>query len=308
MGDGEPETHEPHEPHEPPNGIARRLRACWSALPAGAAAAASAAGAAMNGGEHLAFEYDSVDEEREAHRSRWPLYACSALAVVALALAAYVISYRNGRPAAPRVQVVEGVIARQQGDAAVQTPRSSASRGVPTAAVSAPPATAVTRADAARQGAAAQRSLADQRASTSKNNAAITGNLASARAGLDRNSLWPARRAITSVLAVQPGNAEAQRLRADLVSREQQRDALLGYARLCERERQWSCAWENAGRAVTIDTSSREAKRLLARSIAGQRSRSRSRSYGPAADARDARDARNMRDTRTGQSSLWAHH
>jgi hypothetical protein len=91
----------------------------------------------------------------------------------------------------------------------------------------------------------------------------VARELASARASLDKNNLWPARRSIMAALAAQPGNADAQRMRAELAAREQQRDALIGQARQCERQRQWACMRQDAGHAVTIDASSREARRLL---------------------------------------------
>ena len=99
----------------------------------------------------------------------------------------------------------------------------------------------------------------------------VARSLATARASLDKDNLAPARRAIMTALAEQPGNGYALQMQAELVSREQERDSLLGYARLCAREGQWVCAWHNAGHALTVDASSSEAKELLSRSIAEQR-------------------------------------
>jgi hypothetical protein len=110
------------------------------------------------------------------------------------------------------------------------------------------------RADAARK-------LAGERASAAR-------NLASARASLDKNDLGSARGALMTVLSAQPDNGEAQQMQSELVSREAQRDSLLGYARLCAREARWVCAWHNAGHALTVDASSQDARALLSRAIA----------------------------------------
>jgi hypothetical protein len=145
------------------------------------------------------------------------------------------------------------------------------------------------RADTAAQSAAARKSLAEQRARDAKANAAkaaataradVARVLASARASLDKNSLAPARKSISSALASQPGNGSALQMQAELTSREQQRDSLLGYARLCAREGQWVCAWHNAGHALTVDASSSEARELLSRSIAAQGAGTARQVYG----------------------------
>lgn len=95
-------------------------------------------------------------------------------------------------------------------------------------------------------------------------------NLASARASLDKNNLGAAHSAINAALAEQPGNGTALQMQAELTSREDQRDSLLGYARLCARDGRWLCAWHNAGHALTVDSSSGEAREILSRSIAAQ--------------------------------------
>ncbi|MFX1767391.1 hypothetical protein PWP93_33375 [Paraburkholderia sp. A1RI-2L] len=87
---------------------------------------------------------------------------------------------------------------------------------------------------------------------------------------LARNNLWAARKNIAAALAVQPGNPEAQQMRADLVSREHERAYLLAYARLCARDGQWACARDNAAYALGVDASSRAARRLLSRANAAQ--------------------------------------
>jgi hypothetical protein len=93
----------------------------------------------------------------------------------------------------------------------------------------------------------------------------VARSLASARASLDKNHLWPARRAIMKALAEQPDNAAARRMQAELVSREHERDELIADARSCARKAQWACARQNADQAHTIDASSNAAKELLSR-------------------------------------------
>jgi hypothetical protein len=119
----------------------------------------------------------------------------------------------------------------------------------------------------------------DRKASTSMR-ADVARNLASARASLDKNDLVPARRALMNALAEQPGNGQAQQMKAELASREGERDSLLGYARLCARDGQWVCAWHNAGHALTVDASSVEARDLLSRAIA-EHGATASRSFDP---------------------------
>jgi len=127
---------------------------------------------------------------------------------------------------------------------------------------------------AAQQSSAKERAFAASKANAEKTaaieRAGVARNLASARANLDKNNLGPARSAISSVLAQQPGNGYALQMQAELTSREDHRDSLLGYARLCAREGKWVCAWHNAGNALTVDASSSEARELLSRSIAAQ--------------------------------------
>ena len=121
---------------------------------------------------------------------------------------------------------------------------------------------------------AAAKAAADSRADVSR-------SLAIARASLDKNSLGPARSAINSALAAQPGNGSALQMQAELTSREDQRDSLLGYARLCARDGRWVCAWHNAGHALTVDSSSGEAREILSRSIAAQGAGNMAQGAGP---------------------------
>jgi hypothetical protein len=127
--------------------------------------------------------------------------------------------------------------------------------------------TVTARAETAPPGVAAQKSSAKAAAIEHTD---VARNLASARASLDKNNLGAARSAISSALAQQPRNGSALQMQAELTSREDHRDSLLGYARLCAREGKWVCAWHNAGNALTVDASSSEAREMLTRSIAAQ--------------------------------------
>lgn len=98
----------------------------------------------------------------------------------------------------------------------------------------------------------------------------LARNLSIAHAGLDKDNLSLARSAINRVLSEQPRNGDAQEMQQDLSSRESDRDALLGYARLCARQQNWTCAWQNAGHALTIDSSSQDARSLLSQAMAEQ--------------------------------------
>ncbi|MEM5330505.1 hypothetical protein VSR34_28435 [Paraburkholderia sp. JHI2823] len=127
---------------------------------------------------------------------------------------------------------------------------------------------------AEQKSSARERTLASSKANAVKASAVqhadVSRSLASARANLDKNNLGPARSALSSVLTQQPGNGYALHMQSELTSREDHRDSLLGYARLCAREGNWVCAWHNAGNALTVDASSSEARELLSRSIAAQ--------------------------------------
>ncbi|TKC87853.1 hypothetical protein FAZ69_16420 [Trinickia terrae] len=72
---------------------------------------------------------------------------------------------------------------------------------------------------------------------------------------------------LASALAKDPSNSEAFMLRQDLTSREGARDAALSAARNCAAQHMWNCAWHNAGKALSIDSSSSEAHAMVRRSI-----------------------------------------
>jgi hypothetical protein len=171
--------------------------------------------------------------------------------------------------------------------AVAQAQPPAVAQAQPPAVASAPPLRHVTVAppvvahvDTTQQNVAARNKAAEERsAALAKANAAkasangradVNRELAIARGSLDKNNLGPARKAIVSALAQQPSNGYALQMQTELVTREQERDSLLGYARLCAREGQWVCAWHNAGHALTVDASSSDARELLSRSIAAQ--------------------------------------
>ncbi len=84
-----------------------------------------------------------------------------------------------------------------------------------------------------------------------------------ARANLQQNNLSATKARLAAAIAVQPDNPEAQRMRAAVAEREQQRDALLSVARGCGYTARWACVWHKAGDALQLDSSSKEAQLLV---------------------------------------------
>lgn len=273
------------------HGVAERLRANLGALPGG-----------LGGNRSYDGEYPSIDEEHIGERSRLPRFAWAGLGALAIAFAGYAFLHRSEWEPKLGAQVVMGSVSG--------TPRTP---GTLAALTSRPPA-GLPRANAAQHN-VAQRNVARPnapavgRAPASPRYASahpeVAKDLASARASLDKNNLWPARRALMNALAVEPGNADAQQMRADLVAREQQRDALIGDARQCAHERQWACVQQDAGHAVNVDASSREARHLLELASAERR---------PAAGKHHGRSSSwesqyaQTGDTRSRQDPLFWHH
>jgi hypothetical protein len=95
----------------------------------------------------------------------------------------------------------------------------------------------------------------------------VSTNLQIARAMLQRDNLAAAQSRVAAVLAVEPKNRDALSMREDLSARQQQRDAALSDARGCAYMGRWTCAWHNAGQALVIDSSSAEAKRMVAEAM-----------------------------------------
>lgn len=87
--------------------------------------------------------------------------------------------------------------------------------------------------------------------------------LRSARANLQRNNLSATKTRVAAALAAQPDNRDALNLRDTVAAREQQRDASLSVARGCSYVARWACVWHNAGNALAVDSSSKEALRLV---------------------------------------------
>ena len=105
------------------------------------------------------------------------------------------------------------------------------------------------------------------KASADKNQKLMPLALARARDGLGKNNLQLARSGIFWALSLQPDNPDALRLKQDLLSREKVRNAALRAARSCVVQERAMCAWQNANTALSIDSSSNEAKGLVARSM-----------------------------------------
>ncbi|RAR58474.1 hypothetical protein C7401_113209 [Paraburkholderia unamae] len=290
------------------DGFAQEKHAQWrpGAFSFGGAEAFSGAADVFDGTQRYS-DYPSQDESRVGQRSWTPFYAIGTVVSVSFLVAAYLISHRVEREPTPGVQVVEGAVLGPKVDAAKPPPPTTHHAPVLAAQAPArvpvtPPAPMVahvpsapaqvpqpprhatpvptvtaqtTHAPTAQQIAADRKSAAEQRAFAAKASANaraadVSRNLASARTSLDKNNLGPARRSLTAALAAQPGNGAALQMQSELASREQERDSLLGYARLCARQEQWLCAWHNAGHALTVDASSSDARELLSRSIAAQ--------------------------------------
>ncbi|MFM0499398.1 hypothetical protein [Paraburkholderia caffeinilytica] len=90
-----------------------------------------------------------------------------------------------------------------------------------------------------------------------------TKQIRSARANLQQNNLSATKARLAAAIAAQPDNPDALRMREAVAEREQQRDALLSVARACGYVARWACVWHKAGDAAKIDSSSKEAQRLL---------------------------------------------
>jgi hypothetical protein len=221
-----------------------------------------------NGAGAKAHFIDYEAELQKSHRSRLPFHLLGGVVVGVFVLVAFLFLHRERSETASADQAVQGsILAAQNAPAGPTAAQGPVVHTVPFVAASVPAASAplARNTNMVQQGNTARGSNGAEHARPD-----VARDLASARLSLDRNRLWPARRAITSALAAQPDNAEAQQMRAELAAREQQRDSLLRSARQCAREDQWSCARQNAGHALTVDASSQEAKKLLARASAGR--------------------------------------
>ena len=269
------------EPDPSPRGFAARVRAYL-----GARRAARDGAASYGDDGYASIAYDPIDEERELRRSRQPLYVGGTLAMIAFAVAAYLMVPANEAGSMRRAQIIEGVVGGMHRNSLdddappapsdidiaglnVPSDPNAPGTGVDIAGLDVASAPglrgAMPGAPEGPQGSQGLQGPALAPTPSAKVRTDVAKQLAIARADLDRNSLWPARRAIANALSAQPDNVDALRMRTELASREQERDALLAHARQCAHSRQWSCSRQYAERAAGVDMSSRDAKRLLVR-------------------------------------------
>jgi hypothetical protein len=92
----------------------------------------------------------------------------------------------------------------------------------------------------------------------------VSRHIRAARAALQANNLSATKARLAAAIAAQPNNRDALTMRSTVHTREQQRDALLSLARGCGYIARWACVGHNAGIALSIDSSSKEAQRLAA--------------------------------------------
>ncbi|MGF6264789.1 hypothetical protein OKW49_005717 [Paraburkholderia youngii] len=88
-------------------------------------------------------------------------------------------------------------------------------------------------------------------------------NLKAARGYLQRGNLSATKARLAAAITAQPNNRDARGMRAQVSTLEQQRDALLSLARGCSNVGRWECASHNANEALRIDSSSKDAQRLV---------------------------------------------
>lgn len=91
----------------------------------------------------------------------------------------------------------------------------------------------------------------------------VSRHIKAARFDLQQNNLSATRARLAAAIAAQPDNRDALNMRSTLNTREQQRDALLSLARSCGTIARWTCVRHSAGSALQIDSSSKEAQRLV---------------------------------------------
>jgi hypothetical protein len=237
--------------------------------------------------QQAAASRETAAREADTPRSGAPYYAFATVTVFAVLFTAYGISYHHERKQPPDVSAAQGAVSEQPPLIAAPAPGESGTTAQPVLAsmlphrpLQGPLDTA--HGDGTEHYGASQSSLSDESADVRSSSMSLHSDaarsLARARASLDRNSLWPARRDIMTALAEQPRNGEAQQMRSELASREHERESLLASARLCVREGHWTCVRNNAAHALTVDASSRTARELLSRAIARQGSGSSERS------------------------------
>jgi hypothetical protein len=89
----------------------------------------------------------------------------------------------------------------------------------------------------------------------------------SARVAFRANDLSTAQASLASAQSLQPGNADAQKLAADLRPLIARRDSALQAAQTCIAQQSWPCARQHANEALAIDSGNDTAKLVLERVI-----------------------------------------
>lgn len=164
------------------------------------------------------------------------------------------------KPAAAVPQKPAAIVAAQK-PASVAALRLAPARSPPAPPVPAAPAPA--RRVASVEPGAKSDSGSQSGKPPDKARADVSRHLRAARANLQQNNLSATRARLAAAIAAQPDNRDALTMRSTLSTREQQRDALLSLARGCGYIARWSCVSHNAGTALQIDSSSKEAQRLV---------------------------------------------
>lgn len=124
--------------------------------------------------------------------------------------------------------------------------------------------------DAQNEVAPSPNSMANDKGYGDKRQRLMSLALARAHSGLENNDLHTARSGIYWALSLQSDNREAFTLKQDLLSRQAARDAALKAARSCVGQERRQCVWHNASNALSIDSSSAEAKALVESSKAAK--------------------------------------
>ncbi|MEW9585632.1 hypothetical protein [Paraburkholderia sp. DGU8] len=91
--------------------------------------------------------------------------------------------------------------------------------------------------------------------------------LQAARVAFRANDLSTAQASLASARSLQPGNADAQKLAADLRPLIARRDSALQAAQTCIAQQSWPCARQHANEALAIDSGNDTAKLILERVI-----------------------------------------
>ncbi|MBN3752315.1 hypothetical protein G3N95_05150 [Paraburkholderia sp. Tr-20389] len=178
-----------------------------------------------------------------------------------------------------RSSVVQGVVtsnAMSYPNSTEQSPTIKAAVPPATVASSAKPATTpegvaprpsqASSPDSHYEDVPSQSSTLEDKGNGGKNHRLISLALARAHGGLENNDLHAVRSGVYWALSLQPDNRDALLLKLDLVSREKARDAALKAARSCVGQDNQQCVLQNASNALSIDSSSAEARALIAHS------------------------------------------